>query len=261
MHRVKIMIEVQDFTTEVLKDTIASGELQARTADGLELHITSAATFNTLFFSGTEKHLPALVFVSGTSESGKSTMGKIAVENGLGHRLKIYKTLAELVKGGTLPSDSSGSKFNPFDYASWLQRDPSLLQQSCNLVAERYVSLMASTKVSIAVVETIKHPWMITEFAKAGNLRLLSLYIDADLDLRVRRQAEKTDTDIEVMRQEVLKKDEWKRELGSIGVKDVSDGFIQNNGSYQSYDTFIKALLTSIKDNSQPIVGKTEDYS
>lgn len=257
------MLEEQQLSQPELLAISQRGETELRTFDGLSLKVNNLPLFRNMFVSPKPQQKPTFIFVSGTSESGKSTLGKIAVETGLGHRLKIYKTLAELVDEGALVRNPDNIASNPFDYATWLQDQPSLLSKACELIADRYIGLIAQTDVPLAVVETIKHPWMATEFARRGDLIIASLYIDADLDQRVAREAAKTGIDPTKMRQAVLEKDLWKDELasGASNMEGVSDAIIRNDGSYASYDTFIRSFLALIRNNQRIAHGRAHDFS
>src|SRR5690606_9340947 len=115
-----------DFMTGEDWVSIANGEQgEFATPDGLEVKILNPENVrNVLLPDNSQK--PLFVFVSGASESGKSTFGRVAVESGIAHRLKVYKTLAEISGEDGLPEMEG----NPFDYATSLLEDPSLIDKA-----------------------------------------------------------------------------------------------------------------------------------
>lgn len=238
-------------------ESIASGQrVEFKSPDGLEVKILNVDNVKEAL-SAQNSDKPLLIFVSGTSESGKSTFGKLAVQSGIAHRLKIYKTLAELSGAEGLPEMTG----NPFDYATLLEVDSGKIEKAGHEIASRYVSLMQETDVPIAVVETIKHKWMAEQFRRNPDIRFLSVLIDADLEQRVAREAKKTGKPLDEVRAEVLRKDDWKQALGSEDVGSTADIYVLNNGDYETYEQMITSFLETLRGSTQTYSGKARDYS
>ena len=249
--------ESQTITQQEIELTISGEESELRTPDGLVVKINSPEAFRG-FFSVENLDKPALIILSGTSESGKSTFGKLSVELGIGHRLKIYKAVRELAEAGKLPNID---ELNPFDYASWLESDESLTRRASQEISSKYIQLMQETDVPIGVAETIKHPWMVTELKKIPTIKTLSLFIDADLNRRVDREVIKTGRDVQEVRYSVSEKDRWKETFGTAKVKDLSDVVIVNDGNYETYIRFVKSFLELLRRRSKPYSGIAREYS
>jgi len=238
-------------------ESVISGDItELKSPDGLEVTILNAENVrNALLPENSEK--PLVIFISGTSESGKSTFGKLAVKTGIAHRLKIYKTLAETAGEEDLPDMED----NPFNYATSLESNPRLIEKAGQRIISKYVNLMLETDVPAAIVETIKHKWMVGCFRSNPNIRFLSIVIDADLEKRIRREATKTGRPIEEVRADVLKKDEWKQELGSKDVESTADVYILNNGDYNTYEKMVISFLRAWQKKTRSYSGKAHDYS
>lgn len=251
--------EYEKITTRELVNVFA-GENKLQTTDGLVIDIRDLGTFKR-FLSKKSPDYPSLILISGTSESGKSTFGKLAVASNIGHRLKFYRTLADLVDEGLLPRNPDKSSSNPFDYATWLEDNITLARLAAQSITSRYLELMRETDVPIAVVETIKHPWIITELRRIDQVRSFLFFIDADFEKRVTRQAAKTGKDLVTTKYSVSGKDSWKLSLGTTGVKELSDAWITNNGSYGTYEQFVLSFLQLTQENSRIYSGKSLDLS
>jgi len=250
------MIEYSMITEKDWESVVSGDSMEFKTTDGLMVKILNDENVRkALSLDNSEK--PLVVFVSGTSESGKSTFGKLAVETGIAHRLKIYRTLAELAEEGILPKMDK----DPFTYATFLEGDPSLVEKAGQEIASRYINLMRSTDVPLAVVETIKHKWMVEHFRNNPNIRFLSIAIGADLEKRISREAEKTGKPVEEVRTEVLGKDEWKQALGSGDVLSTADIYILNNGSYDTYKKMAISFLETLRNSTHSYSGDSHDYS
>lgn len=250
------MIEHSTITGKDWESVVSGDRMEFETTDGLKVKILSKENVRKALFSGNSEK-PLVVFVSGTSESGKSTFGKLAVETGIAHRLKIYKTLAELAEEGILPEMDK----DPFTYATSLESDPGLVEKAGQEIASRYINLMQGTDVPLAVVETIKHRWMVKCFRSNPDIRFLSLAIDAGLERRISREAEKTGEPVEEVRTEVLRKDEWKQALGSEDVWSTADIYILNNGNYNTYEEMAISFLETLRNSTRVYSGDPHDYS
>lgn len=231
-----------------------------RTTDGLEVDVRDTEAFKH-FFSRELIAIPSYILISGTSESGKSTFGKLAVASNIGHRLKVYRTLADLVDDGILPKNPNKPKSSPFDYATWLEENPDLMRLAAQHIVSHYLELARETDVHTAVVETVKHSWIITELRRIRQIRTISLYIDADFDQRVSRQSNKTGGDFAATRESVIEKDSWKLILGTADVKELCDTWVTNDGEYETYEQFVLAFLKLTQKSSRGYSGKARDLS
>lgn len=250
------MSRLERITKEELEQVGAPGQTEVETADGLQITINSPEAYRGAM-SHENSGKPVVLFISGNSESGKSTFGKLAVETGIGHRIKIYATLAEVRDEMGTVSDEPTS----YDYGTRIASDSGLTDETARGILNKYKQLMSETDVPIVVVETIKHRWMVDHFKQFSDIRFLSIFIDADLEKRIEREAEKTGKPLDSVRAEVLDKDEWKRELGSESIDRVADIHIVNNGGYDTYRTMVISFLEALRDNSLHYSGTPRDFS
>ncbi|RJR24340.1 hypothetical protein C4578_03065 [Candidatus Microgenomates bacterium] len=238
-------------------ESVALGNtIEIKSTDGLEVKILNPENIKNVL-SQANFSKPLFIFISGTSESGKSTFGKLAVKTGIAHRLKIYKTLAEMSGEKGLPEMVD----NPFNYATSIATNQELVEEVSNKILENYVGLMQQTDIPIAVVETIKHQWMVEQFRGDSSIRFLSIFIDADLEKRIVRESKKSGKSIDIVRSEVHKKDVMKQTLGSEEVENSADIYISNNGSLESYEDMILSFLKILRSHSIIYSGEAHDYS
>ncbi|MDD3735131.1 MAG: hypothetical protein PHO31_01500 [Candidatus Pacebacteria bacterium] len=250
------MPRLERITKSEFEQVGASGQTEVETTDGLRIIINNPEAYRRAM-SPENSEKPVVLFISGTSESGKSTFGKLAVESGIGHRVKIYATLADVRDEMGAVSDEPTS----YDYGTRIASDSSLTDETAKRILNKYKQLMNETGVPIVVVETIKHQWMVDRFKQFSDIRFLSIFIDADLEKRIEREAKKTGKPLDLVRAEVLDKDEWKRELGSESIDKVADIHVVNNGSFNTYRTMVVSFLEALKDNSQDYSGIPIDFS
>lgn len=235
------------------------GETELKTSDGLIVEVKRLDKLKAVFDNKFAQN-PVLVLVGGTSESGKSTLSRMAVEKGVGHRLKIYKAVSELI--GELSLPHPGGELNPFDYSSWLEEEhPQLIETVSLGIHDKYMKIMVETDVPIGIVETIKHPWMISGFEKFADLRTLSLFIDADFNKRVSREVIKSGKTYDEIHYSVSQKDRNKERYGSMKVRELSDLVISNNGAPETYFEFSLSFLNKLKEYSRPYGGTPAEYS
>lgn len=251
----KVKTEILQAITRQELQNVDAFHTEMETVDGLKVVINNPESFKNLI-SPENSRLPIALFISGTSESGKSTFGKLAVEAKIGHRLKIYATLAD-IRDEVAPNSEKTS----YDYATSLEADSDLSGKVAEEILDKYKKLMSETDVPIIVVETIKHQWMVDNFKTATDIRFLSIFIDADLEKRIERESTKTGKPMEKVRAEVLGKDEWKRELGTGSIDKLADVHIVNNGSFETYKTLVVSLLEAFRENSNNYSGITHDYT
>lgn len=250
------MPRLERITKGELEQVGTSGQTEIETTDGLQVVINNPEAYRRAM-SPENLELSVVLFISGTSESGKSTFGKLAVESGTGHRLKIYATLADVRdEMGTVSTEPTS-----YDYGTRIASDPDLTEKTARGISNKYKQLMSETGVPIVVVETIKHRWMVDHFKQFPDIRFLSIFIDADLERRIAREAEKTGRPLADIKTEVLSKDEWKRELGSESIDKVADIHVMNNGSFDTYKTMVVSFLEALRDNSQDYSGSPRDFS
>lgn len=225
---------------------ILSGAWRSRTrlatGDGLEIDFKRAPQLRQAREQGRET--PILLLISGRSESGKSHMGKRFVRDNAGNRLKIYKTVREGIEFGRLvpyplPTNDLSQ---PFQYCNWAGGNHDAGQKLIDYIVSQYCQIADSTGVHVAVVETIKHPWIIEALREDKKVRSVSIFIDAPEDLRIRREAAKKHIAISEMAQTVKDKDKIKAGYGNDQIMGLCDVLISNAGTLESYESFILFL-------------------
>lgn len=242
------------FTTKIFD----GAESEFKTQDGFRVNLDTDRLHRVL---NSDNGLPFLILVSGTSESGKSYLGQKFVTDRVGHRFKIYKTIADLMESQALPVVEGVNGFDSVAFASQVQNDSEIRAKTAEKIALNYVSAMKETGVPIGVVETLKHPWLVKELEVRTDLRTLTLYIDAPFELRTSRQAKKSNAKIEDITLEVQEKDKHKAETKTDAIKKIADITVWNAGEIDTFDSFIGALEKSLLSHSKSSSSKTNDYS
>ncbi|MEK7498194.1 MAG: hypothetical protein AAB656_04740 [Patescibacteria group bacterium] len=246
---------VEQFTSEIF----SGSKPEIETEDGFKVELNRKRLHEVL--DDGNPNLPFLILVSGTSESGKSHLGKKFVEDKIGHRFKIYKTISELMQNQNLTVVEGVDGFDSVSYATHIQNDPKLRFETTQKVASEYLSIMKKTGVYIGIVETMKHPWLVKELEGRTDMRVLSLFIDAPFSLRANRQAIKHGLRVEDVAGSVSKKDEHKAETGTTDIKKFSDIVVWNSGEVESFNSFIEALQRTLTLHLTVSSGDSIDYS
>jgi shikimate kinase len=193
-----------------------------------------------------ESTLPIFIMLSGTSESGKSTIGNTGLSAGLASRIKYLKVSSDIL------IDELSSK-NVIDTLTDME--------SLNLVTdEEYtqfvdelitrISIMTSTRGGVSVVETLKHPRLVSALKNSPKVRALSVYVDADLESRIDRETIKTGLPRVVVAKKVNEKDMTKGSLGLEQIRRTADVLLYNDGSYEEYVAYAKSILNIFSDHT-----------
>lgn len=213
--------------------------------DGLEVK-TQKPDFLRRIVVPTEKERPLLILLSGTSESGKSHAGKQLLNAGIASRVKLLRVVREV----------SGKQTDPnLELSAWSNSD-----KRATAVISRITQMLNKWDTPIAVVETIKHPAVLRNFRSDSRLRILSLFIDADLNFRVRNEATKISLPVDEVRTSILQKDEDKDALGNEITRSETDFLVLNNGSIENYSSFVAALGYFAKMHTRNYRGKPQLY-
>lgn len=229
-------------------------ESNFHTRDGFRVHLDIKRLHEVL---SSDNDLPILVLVSGTSESGKSHLGKKFVSDGLGHRFKIYKTISELIHS----SPDLTQETDAVEFSTKAESLPKERLIVVDHIVNEYVSSMRDSNVLVGIVETLKHPWLVDDLKSRQDIRVISMYVDGPIDARVSRQAEKTGKSIAEVKAETLAKDEYKMVTGTKEIEYISDIVVWNGGSVETYDNFIEILETTFKKNTKGYSGSASDFS
>lgn len=228
------------------------------TENGLSVSIEKPQVLLTMM-SERFRSKPIFILVSGTSESGKSHLGKHFVKSETGNRLKFYKTLAGTSEYGDY--NTSNSKKNPFDFAESIKNKSKIKNEVFNKIKEDYICIIRKTNIPVATVETIKHPWIIEAFRSDSDLRVLCLFIDAPVEERVKREARKTKHGIEEIMDKTLEKDTWKNSFGNQEIRSMADLLINNAGGTDVYNSFLDSFELFLRNSSKKYIGSPLDFS
>jgi hypothetical protein len=180
---------------------------------------------------------PILLLLAGSSESGKSTMGKMAVETDLASRIKYLNISAKILM--------NGSKSNEIiDVLSVLEQEGNEVPfaEFLDVFIDEIIEVV-STRGGVAVVETLKHPGLVYALQNSSRVRAFSVFVDADLNKRVERESIKAGATFEETMEAVLKKDKAKGSLGLEEIRDGADLTMINNGTYEEYCHYSACLL------------------
>ncbi len=178
------------------------------------------------------------VFVGGTSESGKSELTKTANERGDAHRVKYLRIANEL-------SDELYGNNDPY---SFLSSNHPLLDSHLALFWDRLGMLVESVP-RITFIETIKHPQLLRSFGQTTlNATLLTVFVDADIELRIAREAKRLQVSPDSIRDLVLEKDALKRSVGLDEVRNMADIVVHNDGSHAEYVEWAHTFSAQLSD-------------
>lgn len=228
------MTNINTYPTESYPEV--EGLQSLETESGFRVDVHNPEAVNAKLESDTST--PILLLLAGSSESGKSTMGKMAVETDLASRLKYLNISAGILM--------NGSKSNEIiDVLASLEQPGN--EAIFAAFVERYIDLtteILANRGGIAVVETLKHPGLVRALQASDRVRAFSVFVDADLEKRVERESVKAGLTIEETRVRVLAKDQTKGSLGLEEIRQGADITIMNDGSYEDYQAYSAALLT-----------------
>lgn len=178
------------------------------------------------------------VFVGGTSESGKSELTTIAHQRGDAHRIKYLRVANEL----------SAELYGTGDPFEFLNPNHEHSEMHHALFWQRLESIVEAGP-RIAFIETIKHPELLRSFGRAAlDAKLYTIFIDADFDQRVEREAARLGVNPEHIRQYISEKDALKQSIGLEGVRGLADATILNNGSHDEYVSWAHALISEFTE-------------
>ncbi len=214
------------------------------------------------FVSREDKSAPLFILVSGMSESGKSHLGQSFVGRGYGNRMKIYKKLALASDEGVIPRASDGTN-NPFLLAGEL--DPSQQRTAIDFIVSSMGHDAQESGVPVSVVETLKHPWMEELIRERQDVHSVSVFVTADEELRIARQAEKigacTPEELMALTERVRGKDRDKANYGNLALETTCNVHITNNGNLADYDAFIDGFGQFVQRQYGAYEGVPVDYS
>lgn len=229
--------------------------LHVATPDGLSLRVARPENLRRILTAQTP--FPYfLLLLSGTSESGKSYMGRLLLKAGVASRIKLLRVVRELQERGILPrlQDHTG------------KLDPNLVLN--DLVSPHYPNaetIFAKlkeliTETPIAVVETIKHPLVIETARLDDSFAVLSIFIDASRHHRLEREAAKTGKSTLELNTAISKKDREKAAYGNTQIERIADLVIINNGTLEAYDQFCLALGEAVKTHTRQATAPPFEY-
>jgi|SRR3989344_2569614 len=220
---------IKSFLDNLTKTTdILSTRLD--TPDGFSIDVRSTQAFRDSFCE-LHQNLPLTFMMSGTSESGKSHFGTTLVKEGVATRFKILRLTRELF---------TGAVDNP---AKFLENLPPAERDE---IGKKIVSGVCSKLVQfdtpIATIETISYPWLVQAFKEYQGIRALSIFIDAPLAMRTRRESKKRGLDQVEIAQSISLKDANKMSSGLEEIREITDIIVANAGSIQTYTDFVRNL-------------------
>ncbi len=209
-----------------------------------------------------------LFLISGDSESGKSTFGKLGMSFGFANRVKIYKVIANLQEAGVLPSvllpqekRAHGFVYDPLGVANLIGMDSELQRIAIPAIEQEFLEFNRQTGVNVNVVEAIKHPWIVKGLRSSRLLKAISIYVEAPLDLRIERQTRHLGLPVNEVADLVTEKDLWKDGMGNQVVKTTADLIISNVGSMEDYVKVVTGLLSVVTAHTKNSRGIPSELS
>ena len=215
------------YAENFIKNVIHSAETELKTSREI-----------LMFFKTEEINMPKnkVIFgLSGMTECGKSTAG-IYFDSHHVMRLKIVKLL-ELVR---LEQDHGVSTQVFVDNA--IKDRPDWLRL---VFADKLLEEMNRLGIRYCSLESMGDPEMVTYLRARFPGEFFSLYIDATLEQRLKLQMiRKGLTDLEEAKRILTPKDEFKANFWHMpDIKPIADVIIDNNGTLQSFEAQLAALL------------------
>lgn len=219
----------------------SKNSVEVLTKDGLAVRVINFKHVETVLAIPSNK--PLFILISGTSESGKSHIGKKFVDDRMASRVKFYKSLSlcnEFV-------NRSDQKVKLFDFATTLANQTNVQDSIVNKIVDEYVQYYSQTKCPIFIVETIKHQWIVDALKRRLDVACLSVYIDASFSKRVERESVKTGIPIAQLEIMTRNKDADKSVYGMGQVEKGADIKIVNNGSLVNYNGWINSFEEALR--------------
>lgn len=233
--------------------------LVIETRTGLMLSIKEPRRLQSTF--NADLNYPLLHIMSGTSESGKSTFGNRLQHNKIATRYKILTAVAYLQKKDYLPSQTGGSGNDPMNLLDYIEKNYTKTQEERLLIVRRVQEHLEEIDTPIAVIETVKHPWLIKDFTLYPKLRAISYFITADINKRTSRESLKRGTSYQDTLQDIKDKDATKNRFGNSQIEYLADITIRNNGSIEEYKNLIDAIGQLSLETTRPFAGIPIQYS
>ena len=184
------------------------------------------------------KHEKLFICLGGSSESGKSSFSQRMLQVHNANRVKYLRATNEFgISSGLVDTD-------PFSMLGDENED----QRRINEIGTwRTIDSATEGKSRITVIESLKHPGLLKSFAQAAlNSCLYVVYIDADLSLRIAREASHRGQSIEETADQIRRKDMEKTIHGSEGVKQLADVVLYNNGDQEEYYAWIDNFAITV---------------
>lgn len=254
-------------STELLDDLLMQtiehrvGKSEIRCTDGFSFKIEHpdevAKTFDK-----SRSHLPLVILMSGPSESGKSTFGRVLSSERVATRFKILRLVRELSEQSKIPPHPKlGSE------------DPILLLQHIHGHGEEHEISVGRTIVDgvieklekwdtpIAVVETISFPWLIKAFKRHEGIRSLSVFLNPNRNLRIAREAEKENLTLADAAKFTDLKDKAKAIAGVWEIREMADIVVFNNApTTREFTLLVKSLGQLGLSYSRAFTGIPHEY-
>lgn len=174
-----------------------------------------------------DKNEKLFICLGGSSESGKSSFSQRMLQTHNVNRVKYLKATNEFgINSGLVDTD-------PFSMLGDENEDRRRINE---IGAWRTIDSVTEGKSRITVIESLKHPGFLKSFARAAlNGCLYVVYIDADLNLRINREASHRGLSIEETTDQIRRKDMEKTAYGSEDVRKLADMVLYNNGNQDEY--------------------------
>lgn len=228
------------------------------TKSGLEITIKNPNRIYDIF--SRKESTPIALLMSGTSESGKSTMGKYLHKNNRGNRVKILAIIGRLMDNKKITDEYK----NEND-----ENDPNLLLTALEnneediKLYDKFVDqhLKITKGTYLSVVETFKHKTLVEKMQASKKVRCISIFTDADFEARIKRESIKSGMSIKDTEMAIRKKDQEKSLFGSDSIRSICDIEIMNNGSLEDYFEFIDRLTDLIEEFVPENEKNTFEYS
>ena len=192
------------------------------------------------------------IFITGTSESGKSMISEYIANK---YKNAIHIKIRDIIKQMYIDSNTE------MQYENWQNKfETEQREEFWKLYLE--VANKKAKENHIIIMDTLRKVESLEIFTKLINDNLMILYIDANLENRIKREYKRlrkqTDVSYEQIQENTIKKDNEKKKSGLIKILNyISDGklkygyILNNNGTIEEFkDCIDKKIKIFLGDNN-----------
>ncbi len=183
--------------------------------------------------------LPVIFAISGLSEAGKSHFSLYLEKLHHSLRFKIYYEIGAYLRLNYPELD----ELNTFEACHLFTEYKEQLTAAYRYAIKKYKEQISSTTSSLATIESLKHLWILKLLEQESDVFVVSIFITAPLENRIKNEAKKVAMSEKVIRLQTLEKDRLKEKYGVSSIMGESNIILNNDSGIQEYERCIEHLL------------------